>query len=273
MVEINGEIMNRVKGKVTIITGGGRNIGRSISLVMAREGAIVCVLDIDTKTGKETVNLIENKGGEAYFIESDVTNVEQINKIVNEVIKRYGKIDILVNNVGGSTGLTLEDIDEKTFQKNIESNLKSAIFCTKAVMPYMIKQNRGSIVYISSINALLGGFSEVGYASAKSGLHSLVMTLTADYSRHGIRFNVVCPGSIPGNSEVWKAREKNKKGMLKKLSRIYPLGRFGEPIDVAYAVLFLASDEANWITGIILPVDGGITATGRLPGGKWWESI
>ena len=137
----------------------------------------------------------------------------------------------------------------------------------------MIRQKSGNIVYISSINALLGGFSEVGYSVAKAGLHTLVKVLTADYSKYNIRFNVVCPGSIIGDSDVWMSREKENPGTLLNLPKIYPLGRAGKPEDVAYAVLFLASDEASWITGIVLVVDGGITATGALPGRRWWENL
>ncbi len=265
--------MNRVDNKVAIVTGGGKNIGRAISLLLAKEGAKIVIFDIESKAGEETSNLINKQNGEASFIKSDVTCINDIKYAVDEVIKKYRHVDILVNNVGTSKGLTLDDVDESTFQMNIDTNLKSAFFCTKAILPNMIEQRRGSIIFVSSINALLGGFSEVAYASAKGGLHSLVKVLTADYSKYGIRFNVVCPGSIIGDSKVWKEREKAKPGMLEKLSTIYPLGRFGEPMDVAFTVVFLASDEASWITGITLPVDGGITATGRLPGERWWENI
>jgi len=111
------------------------------------------------------------------------------------------------------------------------------------------------------------------YSASKGALHSLTNVLVADYSKYGIRFNIVCPGSVPGDSEIWQNREINHPGTLKQVSSIYPLGRIGVPNDVAYATMFLASDEAAWITGIVLPVDGGICAAGNLPGGKWWEKI
>jgi len=265
--------MGRVKGKVAIVTGGGKNIGHSISVLLAKEGANVCIFDIDVEAGTRTANFIKKQGGECTFVECDVTKVEDIGVAVDKVIEKYGRVDILVNNVGNSKGITLEDIDEKTFQANIDNNLKSAFFCTKAVLPVMKKQQCGSIIFISSVNALLGGFGEVAYAFAKNAIHSLVKTLTADYSKYGMRFNVVCPGSIPKNSKTWKRREKEESMVMEKLSKLYPAGRFGEPMDIAYAVLFLASDEAKWITGVILPVDGGISATGNLPGGRWWENI
>lgn len=265
--------MNRLEDKIAIITGGARNIGYAISVLFAKEGAKVCIFDIDDNMGEKVSREINENGFEAIYVKTDVTNVESINKSVKFIQEKYGKIDILVNNVGASKGFTLEDIDEETFNYNINNNLKSAFFCTKAVLPQMKMNNKGNIVFISSINAILGGFSEVAYSSSKIALHSLVKTLTADYSQYGIRFNVVCPGSIPGDSLTWKNREGNKPGMLKKLANIYPLGRFGDANDVAYAVLFLASDEASWISGVILPVDGGISATGRLPGNCWWENI
>ncbi len=156
----------------------------------------------------------------------------------------------------------MAEIDEETLERNIALNLKSAVFCTKAVLSHMISKKRGSVVYISSINAVLGGFGRTAYASAKAGLHSLVQTLTSDYSRYGLRFNVICPGSIP---ESWRT---SSPILLKRFEKKYPLKRFGNPDDVAHAVLFLASDEASWITGVVLPVDGGITATGGIHGLK-----
>lgn len=265
--------MNRVKDKVAVVTGCGRNIGRAISLLLAQEGAQVCLLDIDAKLGKETLRLIKKQKGHACFFKCDVTNTKQIFQVIDEIMKQYGRVDILVNNVGHSKGLKLEDVSEDDFRINIDYNLKSAIFCTKAVLQTMVRHGNGSIVFVSSINALLGGFGEVAYSSAKGGLHSLVRVLTADYSRQGVRFNVVCPGSVPSESKTWKNREENDPELIGRLSKIYPLGRIGKPEDVANAVLFLASDEASWITGVVLPVDGGITATGALPGGKWWEAI
>jgi len=150
--------MNRVNNKVAIVTGGGKNIGRVISSLLAKEGAKVCIFDIDIKAGEETSNLINNQNGEAYFIKCDVTCTEDIKYAVDEVIKKYEHIDILINNVGASKGITLDDIDESTFQMNIDSNLKSAIFCTKAVLPNMIEQSKGSIIFISTVNTFMGGF-------------------------------------------------------------------------------------------------------------------
>jgi len=264
--------MNRVRDKVAIVTGGSRGIGRAISLLLAEEGAKICIIARDDKVGKKTATFIKGQGGEATFIKSDVTNVKRIESAVREVIKKYGKIDILVNNVGAAKGTLLDDVDENIFQMNVDVNFKSAVFCTKAVLPTMMKQHSGSVIFISSVNAIVGGFGLVIYSSVKGALFSLARTLTADYSKYNIRFNVVCPGTIPC-SKAWQERERAKPGTLETLAKIYPLGRTGEAIDVAQAVLFLASDEASWITGTVLPVDGGITATGRLPGGEWWNNL
>lgn len=265
--------MHRIKDKVAVVTGGGRNIGRAISIILANEGAKVCVLDIDVLASNDVVDIICNDGKKAEFFKCNVTSVKEIESNFQNIWNKYGKIDILVNNVGESAGITLEDITEDIFNKNIDLNVKSSVFCTKAALPFMKKQRKGSVIFISSINANLGGFSEVMYAASKKSLEALAKVLAADYSKFGIRFNVVSPGSVPGDSMVWKERELEKPGTLGKLESIYPLKRVGKPEDVAYAVLFYASDESSWITGTVLPVDGGITATGRLPGGKWWEEL
>jgi meso-butanediol dehydrogenase/(S,S)-butanediol dehydrogenase/diacetyl reductase len=254
--------LGRVANKVAIVTGGGgKGIGSAISLLLAREGARLAVVDIDQNQGRKTAGLINRRGGQARFIRADVTINSNVFQMVDEVIRTWGQVDILVNSAGGGLGpARLEEIDEETLEQNLALNLKSAVFCTKAVLPHMISKEQGSVVYISSINAMLGGFGQTAYASAKAGLHSLVQTLTSDYSRHGLRFNVICPGSI---SESWTARI-----VMKRLEKRYPLKRLGEPADVAHAVLFLASDEASWITGVVLPVDGGITASGGIQRGK-----
>jgi NAD(P)-dependent dehydrogenase (short-subunit alcohol dehydrogenase family) len=202
-----------------------------------------------------------------------VTEPEVPGRVVEQILEVYGRVDILVNNVGGSFGVTLEDADETTIEKNLRSNLISALIFTKMVVPAMISQRQGAVVFVSSINALLGGFSEIAYSAAKAGLHAAARGLTADYGPYGIRFNVVCPGSVPREGGAWARREQESPGTIDRLNRIYPLGRFGTPKDVAHGILYLASDEAAWVSGVVLPIDGGLTATGRLPGGHWWENI
>lgn len=264
--------MNRMDGKTAVVTGGGGpNIGRSIATLLASEGATVIVLDSDDNKGKETLKTISTDGGTAEFIPCDLTDVDEVESAAEETVSRQGTVDVLVNNVGRSTGCTLDTLTEEDFEKNIDVNLKSAVFSTKAYLPHM--DEGSSVVFVSSINALLGGFSEVGYSAAKAGLHSLAKVLTADYGSDGIRFNVVCAGSIIGDSETWRSREEEAPGTLEAVADAYPLGRYGDPEDVAQAVLFLASEESSWISGVVLPVDGGMTATGRLPGGKWWEKL
>lgn len=264
--------MGRLEGKTAIVTGGGgAGIGRAISTLFAQEGATVAVVDKDGEGAKTTVDMMRNDGREAFAIQADVTKESEVNSMVTKVLTGCDRIDILVNNAGKARGVSLGDIAEVTLDFNVTANLKSAFLCTKAVIVHMIDRRSGSVIFISSINALLGGFSETAYAAAKAGLHSFAQTLTADYSPLGIRFNVICPGSVPETSRTWRHREKEKPGTLKKLADLYPLRQVGRPIDIAYAALFLASDEASWITGVVLPVDGGITATGGLPGGEWWK--
>jgi NAD(P)-dependent dehydrogenase (short-subunit alcohol dehydrogenase family) len=278
MGNARGPVTDRVRGKVAVITGGaGAGIGGAISRLLAREGARIVIVDIGA-AGERLAEEIKDGGDDAAFSQTDVSDTAEITRLFQWTEETYGRVDILVNNVGRGGGTTLDDLDEGLFERHVRVNLKTAVFCTKAALPIMKRQGYGSVVYISSVNALLGGFSETGYASAKAGLHSLAQTLTADYAPFGIRFNVVCPGSVPtvSGSEVigtWHDREVASPGTLQRLANAYPLRRLGRPSDVAQAVLFLASDEASWITGVTLPVDGGIAATGGLSGGRWWEQL
>ena len=263
----------RVRGKVAVVTGGAGSIGKAISLELSAEGATVWVVDIDEERSKSIVEELRMHGRRAHSIAADFTSSDQAESAVRQVVRTEGQIDILVNNAGGSVGLLFEDADEDTFRRNIDLNLKSAFFATKAACPSMRERHRGSIVFISSVNVLLGGLGQVAYAAAKAGIHSLVRSLTAEYSSFGLRFNALCVGSVPGESPVWKEREQMYPGTIAQVARLYPLRRVGEPTDVAKAVLFLASDESSWITGSVVPVDGGISATGGLPGGRWWTSL
>jgi len=266
--------MEDLSGSTAVVTGGGGpNIGRSISTQLAAAGADVVILDIDARNAAETVDRIDDDGGDAAFVECDVTDVSQTAAVIDDIAAEFGSVDILVNNAGGASGLRLDQTDEATFDDNIDTNLKSAFFVTKAALPHLRSAPHASVVFVSSINALLGGFSEVAYATAKAGLHSLARCLTADYAEDGVRFNVVCPGSVVGDSETWERRERENPGTKQRLHDLYPVGRFGTPEDVAEVVPFLSSDRARWISGVVLPVDGGLSATGGLPGDRWWERI
>jgi NAD(P)-dependent dehydrogenase (short-subunit alcohol dehydrogenase family) len=265
--------MHRLKNRTAAVTGGGRNIGRAISRRFAEEGATVCIFDINTEYGEETVNIIGKSGGKAFFIYTDVTETASIKDSVKEALDRSGRIDILVNNAGGGIDADIIGTDEESFQKSINLNLKSSFFMTREVLPGMIERKKGSVIFISSINAILGGFGATVYSITKNSLRALVRNLTADYSGHGLRFNVICAGSVPGDSQVWKNHEKSSPGLLDRLAKLYPMGRYGQPEDVAGAALFLASDESGWITGTNIIVDGGLTATGNIPGEKWQEKI
>lgn len=260
--------------KIAVVTGGGgSNIGRAVATTLASRNATVIVLDIDTAGIKETVKQIESQGGTATGIKCDVTDCSEITAAIDEVVEQHGGIDIVVNNAGGSFGLTMDSVDEETFDTNLELNLKSAFFVTREALPHLQQGGDSSVVFVSTINALLGGFSEVGYATAKAGLHSLVRSLTADYGSDQVRFNVVCPGSVIGDSEIWQQREEEHPGMLQDIEELYPVGRYGEPEDVAEAIWFLTTERAAWISGVVLPVDGGLSAAGNMPGGRWWERL
>lgn len=259
--------------KTAIVTGGGgKNIGQATSKRLASAGANVVILDFDEDAGARVAEDIAESGNESTFLRTDVTEPAEVESAIEKTVETYGGIDILVNNAGGARGVTLEEIDKSTFEWNLERNLISAALCTREALPYL-EDGGGSVVFISSINAVFGGFSEVAYSSAKAGLHALCRGLTADYSEHDIRFNVICAGSIIGESSAWNEREADNRGTLEDLARLYPLGRYGSPEDIAEAVLFLSSDRSNWITGVVLPVDGGLTATGNLPGGEWWTKL
>ena len=265
--------MQRLQDRVAVVTGGAVNIGRAICRNMAGEGARVWILDIAEEGAAETADLVRSAGGQATVLRTDVTVPAEVEAAVRQILAAEQRVDILVNNVGGSSGADLEDIDEAMLERNIALNLKSAFLCTRAVSRTMLERGAGNVIFVSSVNALLGGFGEVAYSASKAALHSLVKSLTAEYSPRGLRFNALCLGSIPGESATWARRERQHPGTLEDLARLYPLRRVGTADDAALAAVFLASDEASWITGVVLPVDGGISATGALSGGEWWTSL
>ena len=243
----------RVKNKVAVIIGGANGIGRAIAIRLAAEGASVAVNDIDDAAGQALESEIKLLGGRSFYLHGDAASERDVSALMSAVKDRFGGLDILANNVvAGETILAANDWDCLS-----EVCLKSYWISMKAAFPFM--QHAGaSVVNISSVNALMGFGKDHLYSSMKAAIIGLSRSMVGEYSPHGIRINCICPGTIV--TERWKTRFARDPELEPKLTGLYPIRRLGSPEDVANAVLFLASDEASFITGAVLTVDGGLTA-------------
>jgi 3-oxoacyl-[acyl-carrier protein] reductase len=243
----------RVKDKVVIITGGGSGIGKETGLLFAREGAKVVVADVNEKAGAETVDTIKNAGGEALFAKLDVSNREQTKQVVKDTIAKYGRIDVLINNAGIIQDALVIKMTEDQWDKVININLKGPFNCIQAVAEQMIAQGSGVILNISSIVALYGNVGQTNYAATKAGLVGMTKTLAKELGKKGIRVNAIAPGFIytPMTATV-------PEKILDMMKEKTPLKRLGTPADIANALLFLSSDDASFINGAVISVDGGL---------------
>jgi 3-oxoacyl-[acyl-carrier protein] reductase len=243
----------RVKDKVVIITGGGSGIGKETGLLFAREGAKVVVADVNEKAGAETVDTIKNAGGEALFARLDVSNREQTKQVVKDTIAKYGRIDVLINNAGIIQDALVVKMTEDQWDKVININLKGPFNCIQAVAEQMIAQGSGVILNISSIVALYGNVGQTNYAATKAGLVGMTKTLAKELGKKGIRVNAIAPGFIytPMTATV-------PEKILDMMKEKTPLKRLGTPGDIANALLFLSSDDASFINGAVISVDGGL---------------
>ncbi len=242
----------RLENKVVIITGAGSGIGKETALLFVKEGAKVVVADVNEKAGEETLAEIK-KNGEGFFVKLDVSNREQSKQMVKTTLDKYGRIDVLINNAGIVQDAFLSKMTEVQWDNVINVNLKGVFNCTQAVVEVMMNQGNGSIINISSIVGLNGNVGQVNYAATKAGLIGMTKTLAKELGKKGIRVNAVAPGFIitPMTSNV-------PEKVLEMMKEKTPLRRLGEPGDVAYANLYLASDEAKFINGAVLCVDGGL---------------
>jgi len=250
----------RVKDKVVIITGAGSGIGRETSILFAKHGAKVVVTDIDEKSGKETVDEIAKVleqdpdcTGEAFFAKLDISDREQTKQVAQDVLNRYGKIDVLINNAGIIQDALVTKMTEDQWDKVIDIDLKGPFNCIQAVADNMIEHGIGEIINVSSIVGIYGNIGQANYSAAKAGLIGLTKTLAKELGKKGIRVNAVAPGFI---HTPMTAKVPDK--ILELMKEKTPLKRIGHPDDVGYALLYLASDEANFINGAIIPVDGGL---------------
>ena len=247
----------RISDKVAIITGAASGIGRTTAILFAKEGGKVVVADKNEVGGNETVDLIRSDGGQAIFDYVNVTSATDIQGMVKTTINTYGKLNILVNTAGIATRLPVVDLSEEDWDRNIDVNLKSIYLSSKYAIPRMIENGGGSIVNIASIYGIVGGRIRAAYAASKGGVVNLTRSMALDYALHKIRVNCVCPGFV--NTPLLKNILKNKEE-YQALADLHPMGRLGDMLEIALGVLYLASDESSFVTGIALPIDGGYTA-------------
>ena len=243
----------RLKDKVAIITGAGSGIGRETALLFSREGAKVVVADVCEKSGKETATEIK-KAGIGFFFKVDVCDGDQLKQLVAKTLEIYGRVDILINNAGIAKDAFLTKMTEAQWDQVIDVNLKGVFNCIQAVTQVMIAQGYGVIVNASSAVGLFGNIGQANYAAAKAGVVGMTKALAKELGPKGIRVNAVAPGFI-----ISPMTEKVPQKILDFMKTKTPIGRLGQTMDVAYAYLYLASDEASFVNGAVLSVDGGLT--------------
>ncbi len=256
-------------GKTVIVTGGGSNIGRAIALAFARERAHVVIADIDEGQGSKVAAEAEAMGAKALAVRTDVTRWPEVQATVRTTEERFGRVDVLVNNVGWTRdALFMEKLREE-WEREVQLNLWGMINCTRAVLDGMVARRSGAIVSLGSDAGRIGEFREGVYGACKAGIMALSKSIAREVGKFGVRLNVVCPGmTMPAGDEeigefsMWQAQENRAwmtDEMRARIAKVYPLRRIGRPEDVAGAVLFLASDQAGFITGQTLSVSGGYT--------------
>lgn len=251
----------RLAHKVAIVTGAGdrgqvTGIGHAIAVLFAREGAQVLLVDMDQKNAEKTLAVIEEEGGTASLFQTDVTVDANCQSMIDAATTRYGALHILVNNVGGYGRGKVTEVDDEIWYRALDTNLKSAVFASKYAVPAIAQAGGGAIIHISSIDGMRAGFSpNVSYGAAKGGLIALTKQMAVHHGRQGIRVNCLAPGHVYA-SFVSQIPERTRD--LRR--RAGPLGTEGTAWDVAWPAVFLASDEARWISGVVLPVDAGLFA-------------
>ena len=242
--------------RVAIVTGSGQGIGREIAMTLAEHGASVVISDINTTSANEVAAEIVAKNGKSIAITADVTVQEEVASLVDQTVSSFGQIDILVNNAGITRDTLLLRMSSTDWDQVLAINLKGAFLCTQAVVRHMLKQRWGRIINIASVVGLIGNAGQANYAAAKAGLIGLTKTTAREVAARGVTANAIAPGFID-TGMTRKLSDNAKQEFLRQI----PLGYAGLPKDVANAVAFLASEEAHYITGHVLNVDGGMVMT------------
>jgi NAD(P)-dependent dehydrogenase (short-subunit alcohol dehydrogenase family) len=248
---------NTFKDKVALVTGGSSGIGRATALAFAKKGAKVVIAD--WTENQETMDLIKNLGTEAIFVKCDVSKSADVKALIEKTIDTFGRLDFAYNNAGiEGTSAPTQDCSEENWDKTIDINLKGIWLCMKHQIPVMLEKGKGSIVNCSSVAGLVGFQGLPAYVASKHGVIGLTKTAALENAKLGIRINAVCPGVI--QTPMIDRLTGNQKEAEEEFTTMEPVGRFGQPEEIACAVMWLCSDEASFVTGIEMPVDGGFVA-------------
>jgi NAD(P)-dependent dehydrogenase (short-subunit alcohol dehydrogenase family) len=258
--------MGRLAGKVAFVTGAASGIGAACALRFAQEGAAIAGMDLRKSDGASDWDAGVKLAPAAHFESGDVREEGRIQEVVAAVKERLGRIDVLVNSAGVAGGGMVHMLEQKDWDFVLDVNLKGTYLVSKHVLAVMLAQGSGSIVNIASVEGIEGFLGGSSYNASKGGVVLLTKNMAIDYARAGVRVNVICPGFIdtPMFRSVFSMEAT--RAMQEKIREAHQLGRFGKPVEIANAALFLASDEASFVTGVTLPVDGGYTAGHRFTG-------
>lgn len=253
--------MDLMKNKVALVTGAASGIGRESALTLAREGASICVSDVNREGGEETAQMIIDEGGKAIFIYCDVTDSDDVNAMVKATVDTFGRLDAAVNNAGisGSLVKRIHEVDDEVFDRVMSINVKGVWLCMKAELPYMLEQGKGSIVNIASVAGLIGAPKGAAYTASKHAVVGLTKSAAVEYAKMGLRVNAICPG-YTATPMVTAVADANP-AMQQITVRAIPMRRLGQPTEIAEGVLWLCSDASSFVTGHQLVLDGGLIAT------------
>lgn len=246
--------MKKLKNKIAIITGGADGIGKATAIRFALEGAVAVIWDLNEEKGIRLTDEIRNDGGEADFYKVNTADYQQVENAAAAVVEKYGQVDILINNAGITRDASLKKMTVEQWHQVIDVNLNGVFYCTKAVSPYMMDKGYGRIISTSSVVALYGNFGQTNYVATKAGVIGMTKTWARELGRKGITVNAIAPGFI--STEMVALMPEN---VLASMREKVPLGRLGKPEEIASAFVFLASDEAAYINGAVISIDGGIT--------------